>query len=469
MSKKTKIIFNTLQQRLGLVGAALFASIGSQTELQAKPASRPGEFVVKFRTGAKNRLGIQSQGFQIQENLGSASGLALVKMKNGKVFAKKQKVDIGQAQSLSFQLHALNELTDIEYVEPNYIYTTQLGAKPPADTPNPDPVTGVDPEESLPSVMPDDADFSLLWGLRNVGQKDPKGILGRVGADIDATNAWSLTTGSRDVIVGIIDTGMDYTHPDLIPNLWVAPKVNPTDPDVHGLNAISGALDPMDDNGHGTHCAGTIGASGQNQMGVVGVNMRVSLMACKFLSSTGSGSLADAIKCIDYMRENGAHVMSNSWGGGGYSQALEEAIVRARDSGILFVAAAGNESNDNDKKPSYPASYKVDNVVSVAATNNDDGLAYFSNTGKTSVHLGAPGKNIYSTYIMKETAYKSLSGTSMATPHVAGAAALLKAYIPSVSYAEIKSRLMSSVDKGTPLKETTVSGGRLNVYRLLKD
>ncbi len=304
--------------------------------------------------------------------------------------------------------------------------------------------------------------------MKNDGQADKSGRAGVVGADIKAPAAWAISTGSKDIVVAVIDTGVDYRHPDLVDNIWSMPS----NPNVKGYNAINNTLDPMDDNSHGTHCAGTIAGTGDNGIGVAGVTWNASIMGVKFLSGGGSGTLADAVKAIDWATNNGAQIMSNSWGGGGYSQALYDAIDRARAKGILFIAAAGNDGGDNDSRPAYPASYQIDNVISVAASNNVDNIAYFSNFGGNSVHLMAPGENIYSTIPTAKARagaqpYETYSGTSMATPHVSGAAALLLAKEPSLSYAEVKTRLMESTDKTRTLRGKIKSMGRLNVYSLL--
>ena len=274
---------------------------------------------------------------------------------------------------------------------------------------------------------PDDPRFDELWGLNNDGQTG-----GTADADIDAVEAWDISTGSRDVVVGVIDTGIDYSHSDLASNMWVNSSEIPGDgidndgngfiDDVHGINAITDSGDPMDDEGHGTHVSGTIGASGGNGIGVVGVNHEVSLVGCKFLDAAGSGSTSDAIKCIDYMvslKNSGVNlrVLNNSWGGGGYSQALADAIASSEAADLLFVAAAGNDTIDNDVNPHYPSNYENASVLSVASTDQTDGISWFSHYGLTSVDMGAPGSAILST--TPGESYASYSGTSMATPHVA--------------------------------------------------
>src|SRR5262245_1940375 len=308
------------------------------------------------------------------------------------------------------------------------------------------------------ATIPNDPEFPSLYGLHNVGQSG-----GTSDADIDAPAAWDITTGSSSVVVAVIDTGVDYTHPDLANNIWTNPGEiadNGIDDDgdgivddIHGANFVgidTPTGDPMDDHYHGTHVAGTIGAEGNNGIGVVGVNWHVQIMALKFLDSSGSGTTEDAIQAVEYatmMRTQygvNVRVMSNSWGGGPYSQALLDAINAGGDAGILFVAAAGNSGLDADVDPMYPAAYDSPYVVSVAATDRNDVYASFSNYGETSVDLAAPGVEIQST--MPGNTYGTLSGTSMATPHVSGAAALVWSQFPDLTPLQVKARLLSGVD-----------------------
>ena len=327
------------------------------------------------------------------------------------------------------------------------------------------------------SVTPDDTSFADLWGMNNTGQTG-----GVADADIDAPEAWDISTGSHDVIVGVIDTGVDHSHPDLMANIWTNPAEIAGDgidndgngyiDDIHGINAITGIGDPMDDQGHGSHVSGTIGATGNNGLGVVGVNHNVSIIGCKFLDSSGSGSLSDALTCIDYfvdLKNNGVNVRAtnNSWGGGGFSQALSDAITSSEQANILFVAAAGNSASDNDAQASYPSGYPHDSVLSVASTTHTDDMSGFSQWGLTTVDLGAPGSDILST--VPGGGYASFSGTSMATPHVTGAAALAWSVNPELSAVEMKALLMSSGDDNAALAGKTVSGKRLNVRSALEN
>lgn len=336
----------------------------------------------------------------------------------------------------------------------------------------------VEPDYQVKALgIPDDSRFDELWGMHNTGQTG-----GTADADIDAPEAWDITVGSRDVIVGVIDTGIDYTHPDLAANAWRNPGEIAGDgidndgngyiDDVHGINAITGSGDPMDDQGHGTHVSGTIGASGNDATGVAGVNHEVSIVGCKFLDASGSGSTSDAIECIDYIvaLKNAGHnvrVTNNSWGGGGFSQALSDAITASENADILFVAAAGNSAVDNDVNPHYPSSYEHDSVFSIASTTHTDAMSSFSQWGLTSVDMGAPGSAILST--VPGGGYSSYSGTSMATPHVAGAAALVLSINPTLTAIELKNLLMQSGDVNADLTDKTVSGKRLNVNQAVID
>ncbi|MEO3679860.1 S8 family serine peptidase [Rheinheimera sp. FR7-31] len=314
-------------------------------------------------------------------------------------------------------------------------------------------------------ATPNDPRFGELWGLQNTGQSG-----GTAGADIKAVEAWDITTGSQDIIIGVIDTGMDYNHPDLIANRWVNPGNLPGS--TYGYSTLNAEQDPMDSDSHGTHVAGTIGASGDNGVGVVGVNWNVTLLPCQFLGPTG-GSTAGAIECINYFTDlklnHGVDIKAtnNSWGGGGYSETLRAAIQSGGDAGILFIAASGNDGGNADSAPMYPAAYDLDVIVSVASTDRNDAMSGFSNYGLTSVDLGAPGSAILST--IPGGGYASYSGTSMASPHVAGAAALLWSINPDLSPLEMKAILMDSGDTLAALEGKTVSGKRLNLVNALAE
>jgi subtilisin family serine protease len=329
-------------------------------------------------------------------------------------------------------------------------------------------------------AIPTDTKFPKLWAFRNTGQSVNNGPAGLTGADIRAASAWDLTTGSRANVVAIVDTGVDYTHPDLSSNIWSAPAAFTVTiggvavrcaAGTHGFNAIARTCNPMDDNNHGTHVAGTIGAQGNNAAGVTGVNWKASIMPLKFMDASGTGTTADAIAAIEFAIQAKAafsasaaakvRVLSNSWTGGGFSQALLDTINKAGANDMLFVAAAGNSSASLDTAPVYPASYDAANVIAVAATDNADQIASFSNFGSP-VDLAAPGVNILSTGI--GGGYWYASGTSMATPQVSGAAALVLSRC-ALATAALKTNLLSHVDVLGSLTGRVHTNGRLNVYR----
>jgi subtilisin family serine protease len=319
---------------------------------------------------------------------------------------------------------------------------------------------------------PNDPYFSYQWSLHNTGQ-----LGGNEDADIDAPEAWDITAGSEDVVVAVIDTGVDYTHEDLAGNMWKNPDEIPGNgvdddnngyvDDVYGIDTYNNDSDPKDDHFHGTHVAGIIGAVGNNGIGIVGVNWKVKVMALKFLSSEGEGTIDDAIECFEYvamMKDRGVNIVAtnNSWGDYYYSQALYDAIYAHMQKGILCIAAAGNDGVDNAFFPTFPAAFYLPNLIAVAATNDSDEISDFSNYGRRTVHIGAPGEDILSTILNNDYAFAS--GTSMAAPHVAGVAALLKAQDPSRDWRAIKNLILSggdTLDKFIPL---TITGKRLNAH-----
>ena len=401
-------------------GSSTNELLSSQRSLAvAELAAVPGEILVKLRSDQNSpadlaRIKIDADA-EYHEDLAQVAG--------GEIYKLKLRGNVQDA------LQRLASDSAVEYAHPNYVHQA--------------------------ITIPNDPQFGQLWGLRNTGQTI-NGVVGVAGADIKAEPAWSVTTGSPTIVVGVVDTGIDYTHPDLATNVWNNPGgIGGCPAGTHGYNAITRTCDPRDDHYHGTHVSGTIGAIGNNALGVVGVNWTVSVMGLKFLNSAGSGTTADAIVAIDFavnakIAGINVRVLSNSWGGGPYEPALFDEINRANTNDILFVAAAGNAASNNDVTPSYPASYNTPNMV--AAADNRDGLASFSNYGPTSVHLGAPGVDVLST--TPGSAYSYLSGTSMATPHVSGAAALVLSR-QSLNTAQLKSALLNNVDRIPSLAGTT--------------
>jgi subtilisin family serine protease len=421
-----------MKKKLLGVSLMLFQGLLNAGEIQ----SVPGEIIVKFKPGfAKN---FKSKGLLMNRE---------IKLSHERLHVLKADGSNSNFQSL---LGTLKNNPDVVYAEPNFIY----------------------------HATTDDPQFSQLWGLSNTGKNEPKGKAGVVGADINATKAWELTTGSHQIKIAVIDTGVDYNHPDLKGNIWINEKELNGKPgvdddgngfvdDIHGYNFAANTSDPMDGHGHGTHVAGTIGALHNNGVGVAGVMGEVTIVPVKFLDDSGSGTLEAALKAIDYATELNVDIMSNSWGGGGRSQALEDAIKRASDKGIIFTAAAGNSSTDNDATPSYPASYDVPNVVSVAALTAQNDLASFSSYGKNSVHIAAPGQNILST--VKGGGYEIMSGTSMATPHVSGVLGLLLAKEGRMPHEVMKERLTMTGVPVAALRGKTQTASRIDAYNLLTD
>lgn len=313
----------------------------------------------------------------------------------------------------------------------------------------------------FPATAPNDPNFldGTQWHLNNTGQ-----FGGTPDADIDAPEAWDTLNSASNVIVAVVDTGVRVTHQDLAANIWTNAAGQP------GFNALNPGSDPSDDFHHGTHVAGIIGAVGNNGLGVSGVAWKVKIMPCKFISGAGSGSESDLIDCLAYAQTNGAKVVNCSFvAGGPYSITLSNAFSSLRDAGIIVVAAAGNGINgngtDNDVTPYYPGSFAIDNIVCVTATTRYDGQLY--NFGAHTVHLGAPGVDIYSTGYYSDNDYAFNTGTSMAAPMVAGAMALLRVRFPYATHQQLIARLLATVDPLPSLAGRCTSGGRLNLARAL--
>ena len=362
-----------------------------------------------------------------------------------------------EGMSTEQAMAAMQKDPRVDYVCPNNTYKID---DPPTTDDEPDVAAQADP------LTPNDLKPEL-WGLNNTGQNG-----GTADADIDAPEAWARQTGNNQTLIAIIDTGADYKHPDLVNNIWTNPGEIPGDgidndgngviDDVHGYNAFAQTGDPMDGHSHGTHVAGTIAAEGNNAQGVVGVNWKAKILPVKIFADSGSTDAASIVRGILYATKMGARVTSNSWGGGAANQAIKDAFA---NSPALHIMAAGNSGTNNDTQPHYPSSYDLNNNIAVAATDRNDKLASFSCYGEKSVDIAAPGVDIYST--VPGGGVNKKSGTSMATPHVTGAAALLLAEDPTMSNDELKARLLDGADKVAGLAGKVATGARLNVNNAL--
>lgn len=424
-----------------------------QTLTRSLNDSRP-EAMVRFRPGMKlsdiKKLAARSND-RLEDEIESVNGLVSI-----------DDLDNADAETVAAQYR---QMTDVLYAEP--VFEIKFD----------DPVQNSSGHDLLhretSDNLPNDPQFVEQWALNNLGQDG-----GKSRADIDALKAWQKTHGSADVVVAVLDSGVDYTHRDLVANMWIRPDNIPqysddelgTFNDLQGFDANVNAADPMDDNGHGTHCAGIIGAEGNNNEGIAGINWNVEIMPLKFMGRGGYGTTKDAIEAINYAidrKQKGVNVrvINASWGSTSYSKALEDAIRAAGENGILFVAAAGNATTNNDKRPHYPSNYDLPNVISVASLDRTDSISAFSNFGAKTVHIAAPGRDIMSTWLNDE--YRYASGTSMAAPQVAGVAALILASEPDLSVEKLRERILRSVDKIGSLTGKVANGGRLNAAKAL--
>ncbi|MBS3028938.1 MAG: S8 family serine peptidase [Dolichospermum sp. DET50] len=398
-----------------------------------KPAYASNKLIVKFN----DTINI-AQANEIKNTLGVVK-TETIKLTGAQIWTLSGKTSVETA------IATHRNSSTFKYIEPDYIVTKAV-------------------------TIPNDPGFGQLWGLNNTGQNG-----GTPDADIDAPEAWDIQKGNPNLVIGVIDTGVDYNHPDLVGNIWTNPGEIAGDgidndnngyiDDIRGWDFAYNDNNPSDVDGHGTHVSGTIAGKGNNGVGVTGVAWNAKIMPLKFLADDGFGSTSNAIKAIDYATAKGVKITNNSWGGGPSEQALYNAINAAGQAGALFIAAAGNDSIDTDTSPHYPSSYNLANIISVASTTNTDSLSWFSNYGLTSVDLGAPGSGIYST--LPNNSYGTYSGTSMASPHVAGAAALVWSQNPTWTAQQVKNTLMNTGDPIAALAGKTVSGKRLNVFNAL--
>jgi len=412
----------------------------AQLRIKGKPRAVPGEVLVKYRVGvaaSEQESALQRAGLQVVRR---SATLGFISCRTNK--------------SVDDIVQECKRDPNIEYAEPNYyLYAVET-------IPEGEPFA----VKQGSTRVPNDPRFGDQWNMNNGND-----------ADIDGPEAWATQTGSNDVLVAVIDTGVDYDHEDLKEQMWINPgesgggkERNGVDDDNNGYkddyrgwNFAFDSNDPYDNNGHGTHCAGMVGAVGNNGKGVAGVNWRVKIMALKFLGQDGSGTTEDAAEAIIYAAKMGAKISSNSWGGGENSRTLQDAIQFAHDRGALFIAAAGNESSNTDRTPNYPSTYAVPNVVAVASSDRNDALSSFSNYGRYTVDLAAPGSSILSAQPLSR--YQLLSGTSMATPHVAGAAALIWAQYPTLNMKQVIVRMYGSTDRKNAFVNRMATGGRLNI------
>lgn len=479
-----------------IISMAMALSMGFAAQARSKKSELKQDLLIKLAVGTLDSSQIlnmlESQGAQVEK-------------------VSDQWIRIRVAKSINIRTLALDPA--VEYVQPNYkislLENYQIQdplrraalARMLSRNPELSPLAIVDNPAipDAPQATPgDDPLFAKQWGMLDIGVKE----------------AWNITKGNPDVVVAVIDTGVDYTHEDLLPNLWRNTKEIPNNgidddnngyiDDVIGWDFSSNdnrpydlAMSPLDilmkggNPGHGTHCAGNVAARGDNSKGVAGVAPNVKIMSLRFISEKGSGTTADAVKAIEYAVKNGAKVMSNSWGSEGEdpgdaigNKALRDAVQFAQDNGVLFIAAAGNGhkgvgyNNDTDAAPSMPASYDHDIVISVAAIDKTDKLGTFSNWGIKTVDIGAPGvavfsttvENNYSDIVIDKFGFKAMwDGTSMATPHVAGAAALYWSANPHKTWQEVKSAILLTAKPIPALDGKVVSNGKLDVKNLLSN
>ena len=392
--------------------------ISSPHQNPAAAPRRPNEVLVRFR-------GVQSA--QQKNEIAAAHGVRRLRSLRGE--SRLEKLQLPSGTDVDNAVWQLMQDPAVESAEPNFLIAhDQLG------------------------TLPNDPRFGEQWSLSNSGQS------GQFGADIEASGAWQTTTGARSVVIAIVDSGIDFTHPDLRDNQWV--NNNPVNGDPHGYDFVADSGAIIDEQGHGTAVAGIVAASGNNEVGITGVMWHSSLMSLRVLDSTGSGDMAAAIEAIDYAVGNGAHVINLSWGTPGESFALKDAINRAIRRGVVVVCSAGNSAQDVDSTPYYPASFNIPDLIAVAASDGFDQLTSWTNWGRRSVSLAAPGVDILTTE--KGGGYWTVSGTSAAAPLVSGVAGLLKSANPWLNVHGIQQALESGARQVVSLNRKVHSGGVLS-------
>jgi len=450
MRPASRVLFLSLVVAFSINLAAQQADLSGSGMRDRTPQYVPNQLLVRYRPTTAQMSTSQSRtnvAGKVMNSFANLPGLQLIQLAPG--------VDFNSA------LASYRSDPSVQYAEPNYIRKTLDGP-------------------------PNDPYFHDLWNMHNTGQPilfpyppfiGPK--TATPGADIHALEAWNITTGSSDVVIGLIDTGLDVNHEDLTANVYrneadcnnngIDDDGNGYVDDCNGINTLDNNSDLTDIVHHGTHVAGILGAVGNNGLGVAGVNWKAKILTCKFLGLDG-GTDAGAIGCFNYMaamKDRGVNIIatSNSWGGYGYSQALYDAIDGMRKRGILVIAAAGNSNSDNDGTyPLYPASFAIDNIIAVAANDFTDTQSYYSSFGAHTVSISAPGDEILST--TPDNTYSVFSGTSMATPHVTGVAALLKAQDPTRDWKAIRNLILAGGDKLSTVA-ASVTQSRLNALNSL--
>ena len=405
----------------------------AQTDLSDSSLYAPGEVLIKWASGmmkteASDTLLVQLGGTRIQ----SFESISI------------DHVRLPEGRSVESAIAELKGNPKVVYAEPNY--TRKLNA------------------------TPNDTHFSLQWGLHNSGQK-VDGVTGIADADIDAPEAWDISTGSKGVVVAVIDTGIDWSQPDLYANLWFNPGEGATADgvdndhngyvdDTIGWNFGDDDNTPIDEHGHGSHVAGIIGAAGNNGAGTTGVCWNISLMPLRVMDNNGNIYVSSEIKALEYAYNKQVKIINISMGNYTFSQSEKDAIDLNYQA--VVVCAAGNDGGNNENKKHYPSSYASPNIIAVAASDQADNLASFSNYGGTTVDLAAPGVNILST--IDKGGFDYYNGTSMAAPMVTGTAALVLS-VASISPAEVIQAILTTVDVNTGYVGKMVAGGRLNAYR----
>ena len=385
------------------------------TQEQSPALYRDGELLVRFRDGVSQKdkeTIFATHGVKRKQQLEGDSGF--------------EKLELPAGRDAKAAVLQLLQNPQVQFAEPNFLISKE-------------------------DLTPNDPQFNQQWALQNTGQNG-----GQFGSDIKANAAWDKTTGSASTVIAVIDSGIDFTHPDLANNQWTNPKPSTKD-DLHGWDFTNNSAEIKDEQGHGTAVAGIIAAEGNNSVGISGVMWRASLMSLRVLDNTGTGDVANAVQAIDYAVTHGAQVINLSWGTSGESAALKDAIERALRRNVVVVCSAGNSGKDLDANPYYPASFGLKDLITVAGTDNFDQPASWSNYGARTVTVAAPGTDILTTQI--NGAYRTVTGTSAAAPVVTGIAGLLKTSRPGANAAQIVRAITDSARKIASLSGKVSSGG----------